>query len=67
MTNEQIEKLASYIAYLRSRFNVYMDDGNTYMLDCISSKTEAAREIAIVFDCREEVFSKVEEMEGRSL
>ena len=65
MTNEQIEKLAGYIVYLRGRYDMYVYDANDDMVDYISAKLEAAREIAIVFNCREEVFRKVEEMEAK--
>lgn len=64
MTNEQIEKLASYIAFLRGRYDAYYADDDREMSEYISAKISAAREIAIVFECREEVFRKVEEMEG---
>ena len=65
MTNEQIEKLAAYIVHLRGRFDVYHADGYEDMVAVISAKLETAREIAIVFECREEVFRKVEELEGK--
>lgn len=65
MSNEQLEKLAAYIVYLRGRLDMYRVDGYEEMVAYIDGKLEAAREIAIIFDCREEVFRKVEEMEGK--
>ena len=65
MTNEPIEKLASYIVYLRGSLDMYRVDGYEEMVAYIDGKLEAAREIAIIFDCREEVFRKVEEMEAK--
>ena len=65
MTNEQIEVLARYIIFLRGRYDEYRADGREDMMDYISAKLEATREIAIVFECREEVFRKVEELEGK--
>lgn len=65
MTNEQIEKLASYIVFLRGRYDAYYADGDTDTVEYVGAKLEAAREIAIVFECREEAFRKVEEMEGK--
>lgn len=64
MTDEQIEKLAGYIVYLRGRYDDYYAAGCEDMVEYIGGKLEAAREIAIVFECREEVFRKVEEMWG---
>lgn len=65
MSNEQIKKLASYIVFLRGRYDAYYADGCEGMVEYIGAKLEAAREITIVFECREEVFRKVEEMEGK--
>ena len=63
MSEEQIKKLAQYIKYLRSRLDVYHAEGDEDMCDYVGAKIEAAREITIVFDCRDEVFKCVEEME----
>ena len=59
MTEEQIAKLANYITYLRGRLDTYYCEGDEDMCDYVGAKIEATREIAIVFDCREEVFKKV--------
>ena len=64
MTNEQIEVLARYIIFLRGRYDEYRADGREDLMEYISAKLEATREIAIVNKCREEVFRKVEELEG---
>lgn len=65
MTDEQIEKLANYITFLRRRFDAYWNDGNKEMAYYVGGKLEAARETTVIFDCREEVFKKVEEMEAK--
>lgn len=63
MTEEQIEKLAGYIVFLRNRVDAHCEVGDKDMMDYYYTKIEAAREIAIVFDCRDEVFKKVYELE----
>lgn len=65
MTNEQIEKLANYIVYLRGRMDAYREDGDGDLVEYIGAKIEAAREVAIVFDCRDAVFTKVYEIEEK--
>lgn len=65
MTEERITKLASYIVYLRGRLDAYYADGDENMCDYIGAKIEATREIAIIFECREEVFKKVEMLEDK--
>lgn len=64
MTNEQIEVLARYIIFLRGRHDEYYTDGWEDMVEYIGAKLEAAREIAVAFECRAAVFRKVEELEG---
>lgn len=63
MTEEQITKLASYITYLRGRLDTYYCEGDEDMCDYVGAKLEAAREIANVFDCRNEVYRKVDGLE----
>lgn len=65
MTEEQIEKLAKYAIYLRSRVTVYQSEGEDELVDYCVAKLEAVREISVVFDCREEFFKKIEELEAR--
>lgn len=59
MTEEQIAKLASYIKYLKGRLDTYCCEDNEDMCDYVEAKLEAAREIANIFNCRNEVYRKV--------
>lgn len=65
MTEEQIEKLAKYAVYLRSGVTVYQSEGEDEMVEFCAAKLEAVREISVVFDCREEFFKKIEELEAK--
>lgn len=64
MTTEQIEKLAKYIVYLYGRMNTYNAERNMDLVAWVSAKLEAVREITNIFDCRGEVYAKVEELRG---
>lgn len=63
MTDEQIKKLAEYVEFLRNRLDVYYADGNEEMINHISGKLEAVREVSIIFDCRVAVFGRADKLE----
>lgn len=64
MTEEQIEKLAAYAVFLRGRVTAYQSEGEDELVDYCVAKLEAVREISIVFNCREEFFKKIEQLEA---
>ena len=64
MTDDNINKLAAYVRFLRGRLDTYCCEGNEEMCDYVGAKLEAVREICVIFDCRNEVYRKVDGLEG---